>query len=245
MESERLRNSLLATLSHDLRTPLAALQGLGETLALTRPALTREQLDIARAITQEARRLAALVNNLLDMARIESGEVKLRKQWHAIEEVVGSALLAAKAALGQRRVDVRAAPDLPLVEYDAILIERVLYNLVENAAKYTPPDATIAISAEAAGGDLVVRVSDTGPGIAKGQEDAIFDKFSRGVSESTTPGVGLGLAISRAIVEAHGGRISAANSAGGGAVLTFTLPLGSPPVVPDEASASSAPGHHG
>ena len=183
--------------------------------------------------------MGALVNNLLDMARIESGQVKLRKQWHAIEEVVGSALLAAKAALGRRHVEVRVPSDLPLVEFDATLIERVLYNLVENAAKYTPADATIAISAEVAGRDLVVRVSDTGPGIPKGQEEAIFEKFSRGVSESTTPGVGLGLAISRAIVEAHRGRISAANAPSSGAIFTFTLPLGSPPEVPDEAPTTA------
>jgi len=239
MESERLRNSLLATLSHDLRTPVAALQGLGETLALTKPPLTPEQLDIALAIAQEARRMGALVSNLLDMARIESGQVKLRKRWQAIEEVVGSAIVAAKVALGRRRVEVDVPPDLPLVEYDAMLIERVLYNLIENAAKYSVPEAAIAISAETAGGDLLVRVSDTGPGIAKGQEEAIFEKFSRGVSESTTPGVGLGLAISRAIVEAHGGKIWAANAASGGAVFTFTLPLGSPPEVPVETAAAT------
>jgi two-component system sensor histidine kinase KdpD len=236
MESERLRNSLLATLSHDLRTPLAALQGLGETLAMTKPALTPEQLDIAHAVAQEARRMGSLVNNLLDMARIESGEVKLRKQWQPIVEVIGSALLAARAALGRRHVDVRVPENLPLVEFDATLIERVLYNLVENAAKYTPPDASITITAASEGPDLVVRVTDTGGGIPKGQEQTIFDKFARGVTESTTPGVGLGLAISRAIVQAHGGRIFAANAANGkGAVFTFTLPLGVPPEVPQES----------
>jgi two-component system sensor histidine kinase KdpD len=235
MESERLRNSLLATLSHDLRTPLAALQGLGETLAMTKPALTSEQLDIALAVSHEARRMSSLVNNLLDMARIESGEVKLRKQWQPIVEVIGSALLAARAALGGRHVDVHLPDDLPLVEFDATLIERVLYNLIENAAKYTPPDTSIAITAASEGSDLVVRVTDTGGGIPKGQEEAIFDKFARGVTESTTPGVGLGLAISRAIVHAHGGRIFAANAANGkGAVFTFTLPLGVPPEVPQE-----------
>lgn len=240
MESERLRNSLLATLSHDLRTPLAALQGLAETLALTKPALTPEQRDIALAITQEARRMGSLVNNLLDMARLESGQVKLRRQWHAIEEVVGSALLAARAALGGRHVDVRMPADLPLVEFDATLIERVLYNLVENAAKYTPAAATIAIAAQAAAGDLVVSVSDSGPGIPKGQEEAIFEKFARGVSESAIPGVGLGLAISRAIVEAHGGTLRAANVEPHGAAFTFTLPLGSPPEVPTEATVPVA-----
>jgi two-component system sensor histidine kinase KdpD len=241
MESERLRNSLLAALSHDLRTPLAALQGLGETLALTKPPLTAEQLDIALAIAQEARRMSALVGNLLDMARIESGEVKLRKQWHAIVEVIGSALLAARSALAGRHVDVRVPSELPLVEFDATLIERVLYNLIENAAKYTPREASITVTAAAEGGELVVRVTDTGPGIAKGQEEAIFEKFARGVSESTTPGVGLGLAISRAIIEAHHGKIFAANSTeGNGAVFTFTLPLGTPPEVPQESAAAIA-----
>ena len=236
MESERLRNSLLATLSHDLRTPLAALVGLGESLTLTKPALTPEQLDIASAIASEARRMGSLVSNLLDMARIESGEVKLRKQWHSIEEVIGSAIVAAKAALGRRRVDVHVAADLPLVEYDATLIERVLYNLIENAAKYTPASASITVSADTDARELVVRVADSGPGIPKGQEEAIFEKFARGVKESTTPGVGLGLAISRAIVEAHSGRISATNDlAGSGAVFTFTLPLGAPPEVPEES----------
>ena len=182
--------------------------------------------------------MGALVANLLDMARIESGEVKLRKQWQAVEEVVGSALLAAKGALGGRRVEVHLAPDIPLVKFDATLIERVIYNLVENAAKYTPRQATITVSAEAVGGELIVHVSDTGPGIAQGQEEAIFEKFWRGVSESTTPGVGLGLAISRAIVEAHRGKIRTANAPGGGAVFTFTLPLGSPPEVPDEVPTS-------
>ena len=235
MESERLRNSLLAALSHDLRTPLAALVGLSETLALTRPPLSVEQLDIALAITHEARRMSALVSNLLDMARIESGEVKLRKRWHAIEEVVGSALSALKPALGRRRVDVRIPPDLPLVEYDATLIERVLYNLVENATKYTPDDAHLEIAATAENGELVVRVRDDGPGIPKGQEETIFEKFSRGSKESTTPGVGLGLAIGRAIVEAHGGRIFAGNAPEGGAVFTFTLALGEPPALPRSA----------
>ena len=185
--------------------------------------------------------MSALVSNLLDMARMESGQVKLRKQWHALEEVVGSALLAVKPALGRRRVDVRLPADLPLIEFDATLIERVLYNLVENAAKYTPPDATITISAEATVAELIVRVSDTGPGIPRDQEEAIFEKFARGVRESTTPGVGLGLAISRAIIEAHHGKIWAANAAPAGAVFTFTLPLGLPPEVPDESLIGNEP----
>jgi two-component system sensor histidine kinase KdpD len=160
--------------------------------------------------------------------------VKLRRQWHSVEEVVGGALKSAQVALVGHPVDVRVAHDLPLVEMDATLIERVLYNLLENAGKYTPPGTPIAVAAEIAGAELAIRVSDRGPGIPEGQEASIFDKFTRGRSESATPGVGLGLAISRAIVVAHGGTIAAQNDAGGGACFTLTLPLGQPPATPDE-----------
>jgi two-component system sensor histidine kinase KdpD len=234
MESERLRNSLLSALSHDLRTPLAALVGLADSLTIATPALSPDQLDTARAIAEEARRLGALVSNLLEMARIESGEVKLRRQWQPIEEVVGSALNAAKGALADHRVEVKVAPGLPLVEFDATLIERVLYNLIENACKYTPPATVITVSAEASERSLFVSVSDTGPGIPKGQEQLIFEKFTRGTRESSTPGVGLGLAISRAIIEAHHGTITVQDNPDGGARFTFTLPLGNPPETPDE-----------
>lgn len=184
--------------------------------------------------------MSALVNNLLEMARIESGEVKLRRQWQPLEEVVGSALKAAQPALARHRVEVALAAQMPLVEFDATLIERVLYNLLENAGKYTPPGTLVTLAAHTAEGHLVVSVSDAGPGIPKGQEEAIFEKFTRGARESATPGVGLGLAISRGIVEAHGGRIFAANIPGGGARITFTLPLGTPPSVPTEVSSGVA-----
>jgi len=236
MESERLRNSLLSALSHDLRTPLAALVGLAESLTMAGPTLSGAQHETAQAIADEARRMGALVNNLLEMARIESGEVKLRRQWQSLQEVVGSALKAAQPALAKHRVEVDVPGDLPLVEFDATLIERVLYNLVENASKYTPPGTVITIAAEVAGDTVAVSVSDTGPGIAKGQEEAIFDKFTRGARESATPGVGLGLAISRAIIQAHQGRIWAERGAGGGARFTFTLPLGTPPETPEEVA---------
>jgi two-component system sensor histidine kinase KdpD len=235
IESERLRNSLLAALSHDLRTPLAALVGLAESLAMTKPPLAQVQLDTAHAIAEEARRMSALVNNLLDMARIESGEVKLRRQWLPFEEVVGSALKSAQGALRDHRVDVTLPRNLPLVAFDAALIERVLFNLLENAAKYTPSSTIVTLEAQTMGDSLLVTIRDRGPGIAPGQEEIIFEKFTRGARESSTPGVGLGLAISRAIVEAHGGKIWAGNDANGGARFSFTLPLGTPPQVPAEA----------
>jgi two-component system sensor histidine kinase KdpD len=232
MESERLRNSLLAALSHDLRTPLAALVGLAESLELTKPELSGQQRDTAQAIAEEARRMNELVKNLLDMARIESGDVKLRREWQSVEEVVGSALKASRSALANRRVEVALPPDLPLVEFDATLIERVLYNLLENAGKYTPSGTTIKIAAEASGDQLLVTITDDGPGVPQAQREAIFEKFTRGSRESATPGVGLGLAISRAIVEAHRGRIWVDDSAGRGARFCFTLPLGTPPEMP-------------
>src|SRR5579862_7145670 len=232
MESERLRNALLAALSHDLRTPLAALVGLAESLELTGPALSHLQVETTHAIVEEARRMSALVNNLLDMARIQSGEVQLNRQWQPVEEVVGSALRASRNALGHRRIEVQLAHDLPLVELDATLIERVLYNLLENAAKYTPDATPIRIDATALGQNLLVTVSDEGPGLPQGQEESIFEKFTRGARESATPGVGLGLAISRAIIEAHNGRIWAQENPGGGAQFRFTLPLGTPPDMP-------------
>jgi two-component system sensor histidine kinase KdpD len=231
IESERLRNSLLAALSHDLRTPLAALLGLSETLALTQPPLSAEQTDLTRTLSEETRRLIALVNNLLDMARIQSGEVRLNLQWHPLEEVIGSALRGIRSALGDRRVTVELPPDLPLVQMDAVLIERVLVNLLENVSKYTPADSRVTISARAAGGELEVTVADNGPGIAAGKEEAVFEKFARGEKETATPGVGLGLAIARAIVEAHKGRIYAERDRADGARFVFTLPLGNPPEV--------------
>jgi two-component system, OmpR family, sensor histidine kinase KdpD len=237
MESERLRNSLLSALSHDLRTPLAAVIGLAESLAMTTPLLSGTQLETAHAIAEEARRMNALVNNLLDMARIQSGDVKLRRQWLPFEEVVGSALKSAQSALARHHVEVELGRDLPLVELDATLIERVLYNILENAGKYTPDGSTIRLTAQATDADLVVAISDNGPGLPKGQEEAIFEKFVRGTRESSTPGVGLGLAISRAIVAAHRGKIWAENNPAGGARFCFTLPLGTPPAAPSEEAA--------
>jgi two-component system sensor histidine kinase KdpD len=233
MESERLRNSLLAALSHDLRTPLTVLVGLAESLALTAPKLSSVQLETAQAIQDEARRMSTMVSNLLDMARIESGEVKLNLQWQPLEEVVGAALEATRAMLQRHTVVVQLPRDLPLVKFDAVSIERVLVNLLENVSKYTPPGSTVTLSAQVMGDELSVSVADNGPGLPVGREEAVFQKFTRGERESATPGVGLGLAICRAIIESHHGKISAAQRPGGGAVFTFTLPLGQPPQVAD------------
>jgi len=239
MESERLRNSLLAALSHDLRTPLTVLVGLAESLVLAKPPLPGAQIEIAEAMKDEAHRMSALVGNLLDMARIESGEVKLNLEWQPLEEVVGSALRAARSMLTNHRIEVALPRDLPLVRLDALLIERVLVNLLENASKYTPVGSRVTLSAEVVGDRLNVTVADDGPGLPPGREEAVFQKFTRGERESATPGVGLGLAICRAIVESHGGRISGQNRHGGGAAFTLTLPLGNPPAATVETEAAA------
>jgi two-component system sensor histidine kinase KdpD len=234
MESERLRNSVLAALSHDLRTPLTALVGLSETLAheLAREPGSAGPRAKAVAIRDQALRMAQLVDNLLEMARLEAGRAEVRKDWQSLEELIGSALAALEPALAGRPVEVALPPDMPLVNCDGALIERVFVNLLENATKYTPPGSPIRIEARVAGPMIEIAVEDRGPGLPPGRERAIFDKFTRGHPESVVPGVGLGLAICRAIVEAHRGTIRAENREGGGARFVFTLPAEEPPPPP-------------
>lgn len=225
MEGERLRNSLLTAISHDLRTPLAALVGLADALQLT--PLQPQQAEVAAAMRRSSLRMSALVANLLDMARLQSGAVQLNRQWLPLQEVVGSALASLDEVLAGREVSIELPADAPLVELDAVLIERVLVNLLENAIKYAP--GPLRIEARLAGREIEIDVIDHGPGFPPGRESQLFDKFERGDRESALPGVGLGLAICRAIVEAHGGRIGAHNIAAGGACVRVTLPLGQPP----------------
>ncbi|HTY03564.1 MAG TPA: DUF4118 domain-containing protein, partial [Rhodocyclaceae bacterium] len=177
MESERLRNSLLSALSHDLRTPLTALAGLAESLSLAGPELPKAQAEIAQAIREEALRTGALVNNLLDMAKLESGNVRLKREWQPLDEVIGVALQARAGALAHHRVRIDLPADLPLLEFDAVLMERVFCNLLENAAKYTPTGSEIDISARSLGDRVEIVVADNGPGLPAGKEEALFDKF--------------------------------------------------------------------
>jgi two-component system sensor histidine kinase KdpD len=169
------------------------------------------------------------VHNLLEMTRLESGGIRVRKDWHPLEEVVGSALARVEKRLGARRVDIDLPPDLPLVPLDPLLIEQVLINLLDNAVKYTPEGSPIEISASVEDRTACVTVADRGPGFAPGEETRVFDKFYRGEQAGTRSGAGLGLAIARGIVEAHGGRITAAPRPGGGALFRFTLPLAAEP----------------
>ncbi|MDE2583917.1 MAG: DUF4118 domain-containing protein [Betaproteobacteria bacterium] len=245
--AERLRSSILSALSHDLRTPLTALRGMAEALAWELPPDTAAgQREAAEAIRDQALRLSGMVTNLLEMARLQAGKVPLRLDWQSLEEVLGGALKLLEPSLQNHPVQINLPPDLPLLEFDAVLIERVLCNLLENALKYAPADSPIDISAcQVAGqageaGAVEVAVADRGPGFPPGSEGSLFDLFVRGEAESAQPGMGLGLAICRAIVEAHGGSISAANRPEGGACVRFTLPLHPPPALADEAEILAA-----
>lgn len=237
-EAEAMRSSLLSSVSHDLRTPLAIITAASSSLAES-PSADRAR-ETAHTIHGEAARLNHLVNNLLDITRLESGAVQIAKQWQPIEEVIGSALTHLESQLAGRKIATQLAGDLPLVPIDGVLIEQVIVNLLENAVKYTPAGSPIEIEAKLRkqNGDLpcvVVSVTDHGPGLALGEESWIFDKFVRGSNAASHRGVGLGLAICRAAVKAHGGQIWAENrpqSIGGGAVFHFSIPIvGTPPEV--------------
>ncbi|MDE2490338.1 MAG: sensor histidine kinase KdpD [Elusimicrobia bacterium] len=218
-ETERLRSSLLSSVSHDLRTPLAAILGSATSLLRGAAAPEREQLENIR---DEAERLSRLVHNLLETTRLESGAVSLRKEPVPVEEPLGAALERLDKALAGRTVSTRLPEDLPLVPLDAVLVEQVFVNLLDNAARHTPPGSPIDVSARADGGAVVLEVADRGPGLPPEDLVRVFDKFYRGRPGA---GAGLGLAICKAVVEAHGGAIVAENREGGGAVFRFSLPL--------------------
>lgn len=231
IETERLRSSLLSSVSHDLRTPLAAITGAASGLLDHEHDLNPRGRELAHVAYEESERLNRLVSNLLEMTRLESGNIKVEKEWQPLEEVVGTTLLRLERLFGDHSLKTYLPDDLPLVPIDTLLIEQVLVNLLENAIKYTPTDSPIDLSAWVEGQKVVVEVADRGPGLPVGDEKRIFDKFYR-IRPTTTSGVGLGLTICRAIIEAHGGKIWAENRSGGGAVFRFTLPLdGEPPQV--------------
>ncbi|WP_428827108.1 two-component system sensor histidine kinase KdpD [Azonexus sp. IMCC34842] len=229
MESERLRNSVLSAISHDLRTPMSVLVGLADSMFLTLPPPTGPQAEIARSLKEEALRVSDQVNNLLDMARLQAGRVELNRQWQPLDEVVVSALKTLERSFAKYQIKIALDESLPLVNIDSVLMERVIYNLLENTVKYTPPGSEVEIGARATERSIDIWVDDNGPGLPEGKEEMIFKKFERGQPEGTTRGVGLGLAICRAIVEAHGGEIHAENRPQGGARFVFSLPKGTPP----------------
>jgi two-component system, OmpR family, sensor histidine kinase KdpD len=225
IETERMRNAILSSVSHDLRTPLATITGAASSLLDEGSQLNAtDRLELSRSIYREADRLDRLLKNLLDMMRLEAGAIHLNKEWHPLDEIVGAALSRLEERLRNHSVRTAFPPDLPMVQLDGVLLEQVLMNLLENAAKYAPNGSVIELSASAGDREVVVEIADRGQGIPAGDEIRIFDKFYR-AKPAREGGVGLGLTICRGIIEAHGGRIWAENRSGGGAVFRFALPL--------------------
>lgn len=238
-EREQLRSTLLASVSHDLRTPLAAITGAASTLrdqAVDEPT-RRELLD---SVCDEAERMDRLVGNLLDMTRLASGAVTPKREWVPVDELVGAALARVERALVGHRVRT-AVPEYPaLVSVDPVLVEQLIVNLLDNAARHTPAGTEVVVGAEASGGALTVEVSDAGPGIPEPFRERIFERFQRGAA-SAGRGAGLGLAIARAIAEVHGGTLTLGERPGGGALFRLELPrVGDSPPVPHEPGEPGA-----
>jgi two-component system sensor histidine kinase KdpD len=224
IKTERLRNALLSSVSHDLRTPLGVIKGAATALLdggdAVPPERVRENLS---TISAEATRLNRLIRNLLDVTALEAGTVRVRKEWQLLEEVIGVAQNRLEDQLEGRRVQVRIDPEAALAPFDATLLEQVFVNLIENATKYAPPSSPIELDVAIAADAVQVTVSDRGPGVPEGREELVFEKFQRAAESAS--GIGLGLTVCRGIVTAHGGEIRCSNRSGGGATFRFTLPL--------------------
>ncbi len=225
-ETEQVRSSLLSGVSHDLKTPLAAIAGASSTLLESDRLDESTRRELLQTVADEAARLNRLLENILQMSKLDAGAATPQMQWHVLEEIVGSALHRTRRDLAEHKVRAELTDDLPLLFVDGLLMEQVFVNLLENAARYTPPETEIVIRAAAAHDRLQIVVSDNGPGLPPGSEGRIFDKFFRAhASADAGRGSGLGLAICRAILKAHGGQIKAANRPTGGAEFTITLPV--------------------
>jgi two-component system sensor histidine kinase KdpD len=225
-ERALLRNTLLASISHDLRTPLTAIAGAGSLIAQPEYALNVDRrTTLGRLIEHKARDMTRLLTNVLDLVQIEFGGRALRSDWHTVDDLVALALRGSESRLAQRRIVVNLPSDLPLISVEPTLIVQILSNLLENAAKYTPPGTTITICAAACEESMMISVADDGPGFPPGDPERLFEKFQRGRSESNIVGVGLGLAICRAVANLHGGNIRALNNPGGGARFEISLPV--------------------
>lgn len=225
-EAEQVRSSLLSSVSHDLKTPLASIAGASSSL-LEAPGLdetTRRQL--LETVADEAARLNRLLENILQMSKLDAGGTTPNMQWHVLEEIIGSALHRTRRELAEHEVTVDLPTDLPLLWLDGLLMEQVFVNLLENAARYTPSGTKVRLSAEIDGRFVRISVADNGPGFPKGAEHRIFEKFFRATPSSDGGrGSGLGLAICRAIATNHGGSINAINRPHGGAEFVIRLPI--------------------
>lgn len=237
VERERLRSTIFSALSHDVRTPLTIL--IGQADALCEQAGS-EGRALALAMREQAMRMSELVNNLLDMARLQSGAVVLKRDWQSLEEIVGAATAHLGERLATHTLEISLPAELPLLEFDAVLIERVLCNLLENATKFSPTGSTIRILAELQTDALWVRVEDQGRGLPTDQAAQLFEPFVRGEGVTQIPGLGLGLSICQVIVQAHGGVLTALNLPEGGSCFSFSLPRSAPPPLAAEAEFDDA-----
>lgn len=228
--AESLRNTILSSLSHDIRTPLTALVGTADTLMLGALPPAR-QLSLLRSLREQALSIHQLVNNLLDMARLQSGNVELNLAWQPIEEIVGAALQQIRSVAEDRVIELAIEADLPPLRIDATLMERALWNLLENAVKYSPAGTPIELTIRRVGECIDIAVGDRGPGLPGDDIEALFGLFARGESESSIPGAGIGLAIVKSIADVHHARLWAAPRAGGGSSFHLALPVGEPPQI--------------
>jgi two-component system sensor histidine kinase KdpD len=224
--TERLERSLLNSISHDLRTPLSSIMGALSSLRDEKNSLDtesrRELIDLA---WEEAGRMNRFVSNLLDMTRLEAGALKIKKEPYDVQDLLGSCLASLEPRLKGKKVKIDLPSDLPLVPMDSVLMAQVLGNVLDNALKYSPPGGMIEIAARIREKRVEIEVADQGPGIPEEYLTQVFNKFSRITREDGTSGIGLGLTISKGIVEAHEGKIWAENRPGGGSKIVFTLPL--------------------
>jgi two-component system, OmpR family, sensor histidine kinase KdpD len=238
-ETERIRSTLLASISHDLRTPLAVMTGASSSLAQGGERLpAEERAALAQSIYTQAREMSEQVTKILQMTRLETGAIKLERDWAAIPEIAASVLSRLSERLAGHRLVVEIPADLPLVRADATLIDQALANLVENATRHTPAGTVVRIRAQHTADEIVISVEDLGMGIDDRDVERVFAKFGRGASEGAGGGVGLGLAICRAIVRLHQGRAWAERLAGGGIAFRFSLPVEEPPRPPVEPEAA-------
>lgn len=224
IEAERLRTALLSSVSHDLRTPLGAVEGAADTM-LTRPDLPEStRRELLHTIVEESHRMGRLIGNLLEMVRLETGMLEVQAEWQSVGDVVGIALFRLDAQLARHRVATRVPTELPLIRADGVLLEQAFVNIIENAAKYAPAGTAIVVTAVADGGRMVVSVDDEGPGVAEDDREAIFEKFHRSGAQRAA-GSGLGLTIARGIAAAHGGTVTAEESPAGGLRIRIELPI--------------------
>jgi two-component system sensor histidine kinase KdpD len=233
VEQERLRASILSALSHDLRTPLTVMIGLADSIQLIKPPASKATLDIAHEIQGQAKRLANHVSNLLDLARLNEGEIKLRKEWHSVQEIMGASIQYLGGALANHKVDIHLSQDLPLIQIDAVLIERVFSNLLENAAKFSTPNSSITVNGHIESDELIVEFHNDGPGFDPHTIESLFLPFSRG-NPSQSQGFGLGLSICKIVMESHGGKIQALavdHDQPSGAIVRLTFKAGTQPVM--------------